>query len=138
MLGMLVLLSCGDLCLINGKIHHYNPFVDSKLGTRNIYANEDLVLWEMTLAPGEESNIHTHKKSYVFYVQEGSQLELFDKDDKKVLSFNCRKDSCFDMRLTDDGTEFVAKHDPTLRFPSCHWVKNVGKSRFKEFLIEHK
>ncbi len=133
----LVLWCCTSVHLVNGKMYQ-NPFLDSKLGSRKIYSNDELVLWEVILSPGETTNLHTHHKNYVFYVQEGSKLDLFDKNDKKIISFDCRKDSFFDMRKTEDGKEFVAKHDPTLRFPSCHWVKNVGKSQFKEFIIEHK
>ena len=133
----LIFSCCDRVCLVYGKTYH-NPFVDSKLGSRKIYSNDELVMWELILPPGEASNLHTHHKNYIFYVQEGSKLDLFDRNDKKIISFDCRKDSFFDMRKTEDGKEFVAKHDPTLRIPSCHWVKNVGNSQFKEFIVEHK
>ena len=36
------------------------------------------------LEPGERTPLHTHKHDYVWYVLEGTTLEVFDRDDKSL------------------------------------------------------
>lgn len=46
------------------------------VGTKLIFENERVKVWEFTLAPGESIGAHTHNHDYFFYPIEASTLEV--------------------------------------------------------------
>ena len=48
----------------------------SEVGTKLVFENDRIKVWEFTLAPGETIGAHTHKHDYFFYPLEGSTLEV--------------------------------------------------------------
>jgi beta-alanine degradation protein BauB len=44
------------------------------VGTKKLFEDERIILWEFALEPGERTACHTHDKDYLFYVLEGSTL----------------------------------------------------------------
>lgn len=48
------------------------------VGTTKLFEDERIILWEFVLEPGGRTACHTHDKAYMFYVLEGSRLEVFD------------------------------------------------------------
>lgn len=45
------------------------------VGTKLVFENERVKVWEMDLAPGEASDRHTHELEYFFYVIEGESID---------------------------------------------------------------
>ena len=95
-------------------------------------------LWEMTLDPNQSSELHTHSKEYSIYVQNGSIVEVYDVDDKLVGVLDAKTGTQIDFLLDKKKKKFVSKQNSSIAIPLTHKAKNVGKSRFRELLIEFK
>jgi hypothetical protein len=51
----------------------------SDVGTRKLFENDRVIVWDFTLEPSERTAVHTHTRDYVFCVLEaGGGEELFD------------------------------------------------------------
>lgn len=50
------------------------------VATTKILENDKMVVWEMTLEPGEATDVHTHTRSYMLYVIEGSTVDTLDTE----------------------------------------------------------
>lgn len=42
------------------------------VGTKKVYENDRVVVWELELDPGEKIPLHTHVLDYMFYVYEAT------------------------------------------------------------------
>jgi hypothetical protein len=107
--------------------------VVGEIATKKLFENEKIAVWEMVLEPGESSGLHTHNNSYLFYVLEGSTGEVTDKDGKSCGSLTMEPG--FTMFFQLQGKELVAGD---FRIPVTHSARNVGKTRFREILVESK
>lgn len=120
--------------VINQQIRKHNE----RIGTRKLMETNKFRLWEMILDPNQSSELHTHLKEYSIFVSEGSKIEVYDVDDNLVGVLDAKSGSQIDFLLDKKKKKFVAKQDSTIAIPLTHKAKNVGKSRFKELLIELK
>jgi mannose-6-phosphate isomerase-like protein (cupin superfamily) len=105
----------------------------SGVGTRVLYENERIILWEFVLAPGEITPVHTHHHDYVFHVVEGSTLEVLDAGGKVLGTFDAPTGAIFPLRL--DGDDLVSELDGS-RVPATHAARNAGTTPYREILIE--
>ena len=105
----------------------------AEIATKKIFENDKFALWEMTLEPGEQTEVHTHTRDYVFYVLEGSTGEVMDKHGDPVGQLEMKAGDTYFFRLI--GQELVAND---FRIPVTHSARNVGKTRFREILVESK
>jgi len=103
------------------------------IATKKLFENDKIAVWEMVLEPGENSGLHTHSHSYVFYVLEGSTGEVKDKDGNSCGSL--QMEPGFTLFFEMQGKELVAGD---FRIPVTHSATNVGKTRFREILVETK
>jgi hypothetical protein len=103
------------------------------IATKKIFENERFALWEMVLEPGERTEVHTHTHDYVFYVLEGSTGEVSDKDGNPVGALEMKAGDSYFFRI--EGRELVSGD---FRIPLTHSARNVGKTRFREILVESK
>src|SRR6266404_1130367 len=101
------------------------------IATKKLFENDKVVVWEMVLEPGESTGVHTHLHDYLFYVIEGSTGEVTDKDGKFLARLEMKTGDTMSFRL--DGDEFVAGD---LRVPATHNAHNVGRTRYREILVE--
>ena len=92
----------------------------SEVGTKLVFENERVKVWEFTLEPGEAIGAHTHHYPYVFYAIEGSTLEV------------TRANGRVDQVTLDGGTVYYREKGDT------HGAKNVGPARYHEVLVELK
>ncbi|HVF86056.1 MAG TPA: cupin domain-containing protein [Pyrinomonadaceae bacterium] len=91
------------------------------VGTKLLYENDRVKVWEFALAPGEMIPMHTHTMDYLFHVYEGSTLEVTFADNSPTRSFD----------LKDGDVRFVGKG-------SRHTARNVGTKPYVEVLVEMK
>jgi beta-alanine degradation protein BauB len=108
----------------------------SEVGTTKIIENDKVILWEFVLEPGESTPVHTHKLDYLFYVLEGTTLEVFDKDNKYLGAFESKTGYTFPLKI--EGDDIVSADDKGLRFPATHSARNAGPTRYREILVETK
>ena len=103
------------------------------IATRKIFENEKFTFWEMVLEPGEQTEVHTHTHDYLFYVLEGSTGEVSDKHGNPVGALEMKAGDSYFFKI--EGQELVSGD---FRIPLTHSARNVGKTRFREILVESK
>lgn len=104
------------------------------VATKKLYENDEIIVWEMVLEPGENSGLHTHSHSYLFHVLEGATCEVMDREGKSCGALSMEPG--FTMFLRLQGQELVASEE--FRIPLTHSARNIGKTRFREILVETK
>lgn len=91
------------------------------IGTRFLFEDERLRVWEIVLEPGEEAPLHTHQLDYVTVVIEGGTV----------------------ARSNADGTVDVFERQPgdimrRREGSDTHSLKNIGTTRFRNVIFELK
>ncbi|HIL80979.1 MAG TPA: hypothetical protein EYG54_06935 [Myxococcales bacterium] len=106
------------------------------VGTRVVFEDDKIKVWEFNLEPGEQTPVHTHTLEYIFYVIDGTTLEVFDADNNPLAPLELSDGDVVPLRL--EGDELVVIGNESLRVPVTHWVRNAGPNRYREILIEKK
>ena len=106
----------------------------AEIATKKLFENDKISVWEMILEPGEAGGIHTHSHSYMFYVLEGATCEVLDKDGNSCGALTMEPG--FTLYFQKQGQQLVAEGD--FKIPLTHSARNIGKTRFREILVESK
>lgn len=93
-----------------------------RVGTKVLFENDRVRVWELVLRPGEESPQHEHACDYVFVHLTRSKIALLEPDkepqtDEEPAGF---------VQYTEVGGGIV------------HSIKNVGDCEHREILVELK
>ena len=91
------------------------------VGTSVIMENDRVKIWEMDLAPGEESAEHRHDLDYILVILEGDKIAGICTDGRDDIYAD----------VTPGLTVFVPKGGTEI-------ARNVGTRRYHEVLIELK
>ena len=89
------------------------------VGTKLIFENERVRVWEFTLQPGESIGAHRHDYDYFFYPIEGGTLEV-------------TRASGVTRATLSAGEVYFRKGGDT------HAAKNIDDHRYHEVLVELK
>ena len=89
------------------------------IGTKLIFENERVRVWEFTLQPGETIETHKHENDYFFYPIEGGTLEVTRPSGVTRATLNA-------------GEVYYRKGGDS------HAAKNVDDHRYHEVLVELK
>ena len=89
------------------------------VGTKLIFENERVRIWEFTLQPGETIDAHKHDHDYFFYPLEGGTLEV-------------TRPTGVTQATLEAGKIYYRKAGDT------HAAKNVDGHRYHEILVELK
>jgi hypothetical protein len=96
-----------------------------RVGTRLLFENDRVRVWDLSLAPGESLEKHVHRLDYVILVESGGLLRSGDATNPK---------SDRDIPFRDDQVEFRqvtgSKVDNRLT--------NIGTKRHRNYVIELK
>ena len=98
---------------------------DDKIGeiaTRVLHEDDRVKIWDMTLAPGESCDLHTHENDYYLIMLQGDRVAGISKDGSQDLVFDLTPGT-HTFRIDKGMTE---------------WAVNLGKEPFYEILIELK
>jgi len=106
------------------------------VGSKVVFEDDRVKIWEFHLAPGEQTPVHTHELDYVFYVIDGSTLEVFDAEGQFVMPLEFANGDVLPLRL--EGDELVVVGNEALRVPATHSARNAGEALYREVLIETK
>lgn len=106
------------------------------VGSKKIFENDRIIIWEFVLEPGETTPRHTHEHDYVWYVLEGSRLETFDENGRSIGAFDSSTGATFAFECV--GSDLVSTDEKGLRGPATHSARNAGASRYREILVEMK
>jgi beta-alanine degradation protein BauB len=96
-----------------------------RVGTRLLFENDRVRVWDLSVAPGESLEKHAHRLDYLIIVESGGLIRFDDPDDPSDVH---------DVQYEDDQVVFrevtEAKIDNRLT--------NVGQKRHRNFVIELK
>lgn len=104
------------------------------VATTKLFENDDVIVWDFRLAPGESTGVHTHTLPYFFRVLVGSTLEVFDGDGASLGEIEFVTGAVHSLSL--DGDELVPARGP--RVAATHSATNVGDADYHEILVELK
>ncbi len=99
--------------------------VREQVGTRLLFENERVRVWDLALAPGESLEKHIHRLDFCFIVVQGGALRHADPD-------NPANDH--DVQYHDDQVVFINAHGGTVH----HRLLNVGDTPYRNYIIELK
>lgn len=91
----------------------------AEVGTKLVFENERVRVWEFTLQPGEAIAEHRHAHDYFFYPLEGGTLEV-------------TRSSGVTRATLDAGKVYYRKGGDS------HAARNVNDTRYHEILVELK
>lgn len=94
------------------------------VGSLVLFEDENLKIWELTLEPGEASDLHTHEHEYYLVIDSGD-----------LVAGVCPKGAPIDFFVG-----IIPPEGNTVRVPkgNTEWAYNVGEKRYHEILIELK
>lgn len=93
-----------------------------KVGTKLLFENDRVRVWEMVLQPGEASTYHEHTNDYLFVYMTHSRLEVIRHGKKP--------------ETDEQSPGFVEYRDVGSGID--HQVRNVGDGEHREILVEIK
>ena len=99
----------------------------SNVGTRLLFENERVRVWDLALEPGEWLEKHAHRDDFLFIVTDGGSLRHVDPSDSandRAVEYD--KDLVV-YRGVDEGEEIVH-----------HRLVNVGDGFYRNLVIEIK
>jgi hypothetical protein len=108
---------------------------DGEVGTSIIYENNEVRIWNFTLAPGQSTSMHRHEYDYYFVAIKPSQLEVFGEDGSRLFDFTAT--GTFGFTIDGDYLQPVNKTLPW-PVPRIHSAKNIGTYEYHEILFELK
>ena len=103
------------------------------IATKKLFENQEFVVWEMVLEPGQSNGTHTHSRGFYLCVVEGGSVEVTDAQGNSLGRYDVS--SGFTRFMRFDGDALVAD---AVRLPLTHDTRNVGSARYREILIEIK
>ena len=93
--------------------------MNGDVGTKLIFENDRVKVWEFTLQPGEAVGAHTHHHDYLILPIESSMVEVTRGERTEVSEYR--------RRISDLPAE-----------GETHNAKNVGSGRYHQLIVELK
>jgi hypothetical protein len=96
-----------------------------EVGTKVLFENERVRVWDLALAPGESLAKHIHRTDYFFIVESGGLIRFADPDNPADFH---------DVQFNDDQVTFV----PVTEGKVDNRLTNIGEKRHRNYVIELK
>ena len=96
------------------------------IATRLLMENDRVKIWEMDLAPGEESAVHEHTMDYILVLLEGDRIAGVPEPDSAGL-YN----EYIEAEVEPGNYYYIEKG-------GIETARNIGKKRYREIAIELK
>ena len=94
------------------------------VGTKLLFENERVRVWDLRLAPGESLPAHVHRLDFCFIVVQGGALRHVPLDEARSE----------DVRYVDDQVVFLEAGDGLVH----ERLVNVGDASYRNFVVELK
>ena len=96
-----------------------------EVGTKVLFENERVRVWDLALAPGESLAKHIHRADYFFIVESGGLIRFADPDDPADFH---------DVQFQDDQVTFIEVPEGKVD----NRLTNIGEKRHRNYVIELK
>ncbi|HEX3655129.1 MAG TPA: hypothetical protein VHV55_04960 [Pirellulales bacterium] len=101
-----------------------NKTPSGEVGSKLLFENERVRVWDLTLAPGESTGVHAHHCDYFYVVIGDGELEALNADGS-LLHRGPMEDGEVHYRGIDDD-------------PAVHEAVNVGQKPWRNIVVELK
>lgn len=108
------------------------------VGTEKIFENDRIIMWNFTLQPGEESPLHTHEHSYMWYTISGAPLQVFDEHGNDLGTLDVPTGAVYSLKLDNGFIEVLSEWGKGVRVPAKHKARNAGTTPYREVMVEYK
>lgn len=108
------------------------------VGSEKLFENDKIIVWNFELKPGEQTPIHTHEHSYMWYSIQGTNLQVFDEDGKDLGTLEVPTGSVYSLKVENGTIEVMSNVGKGVKIPAKHSAKNVGTTHYREILVEYK
>jgi mannose-6-phosphate isomerase-like protein (cupin superfamily) len=96
------------------------------MGDRIVFENDRVRIWEITIPPGADSNIHRHDLDYVLVILGGDRVAAAQEDDTESTL-----PPYFEADVVPGQAVFVERG-------GVETARNVGREPYSEIIIELK
>ena len=96
------------------------------MGDRVVFENDRVRVWELTLAPGTDSNVHQHDLDYILVILGGDRVAAQQEPDT-----GSTFPEYFEADVTPGSVVFVERG-------GIETARNIGSEPYHEFIIELK
>ena len=96
-----------------------------QVGTRLMFENEQVRVWDLALAPGESLNKHIHRHDYFFVVVSGGLIRFADPDNPA---------DSYDVQFVDDQVTFRTVGEGKVD----NRLTNIGTKPHRNYVVELK
>jgi len=107
----------------------------AEIATKLVHEDDKVRVWELFLEPGETIERHTHVLDYLFYVFEGSTIQVFDAEGKPPAVLEPKAGDVLAFKVVGDQLVPAGGGEP---IPATHSATNIGDKRYREVLVETK
>ena len=97
-----------------------------QVGTRVMFENDRVRVWDLALAPGESLEKHIHRHDFFFLVAKGGRLRISDPDNPAAYR---------DVEYQDDQITFLEVGEEG-QVHNRH--TNIGDAPYRNYVIELK
>lgn len=97
----------------------------TQVGTRLLFENDRVRVWDLALAPGEWLESHLHREDFFFIVAAGGHLRHADPNNPA---------DAHEVRYEDGQVVFIEAPEEILH----HRLTNIGTKPYRNFVIELK
>lgn len=108
------------------------------VGNEKLFENDKVIVWNFELAPGEETPVHTHERSYMWYAVQGAPLQIYDEQGNDLGIFDVPTGGVFSLKCENGVLEVLSDIGKGATVPVTHKAKNVGSTPYRELLVEYK
>jgi len=108
------------------------------VGSHKVFENDKVIVWNFTLEPGEETPMHTHEHSYMWYSIAGARLQVFDEDGNDLGTLEVPTGAVYSLKLDNGYLEVLSEPGKGARVPAKHKAKNLSSTAYREVLVEYK
>jgi hypothetical protein len=109
--------------------------IDGYVGSKIIFEDESVRIWNFTLAPGEMTSMHRHDCDYHFVAVTPTELEVWVENGDRAFSF--RAEGTLGFKVVGDELIQTASEKPIVA-PRTHAARNIGTAVYYELLFESK
>lgn len=97
-----------------------------QVGTRLLFENERVRVWDLALAPGEWLETHVHREDFLFVVAQGGHLRHADPDNPA---------DSHEVRYEDGQVVFIEVESAGVVH---NRLTNIGDAPYRNFVVEIK
>ena len=110
----------------------------AEVGSEKVFENDKVIVWNFELAPGEETPVHTHEHSYMWYTISGASLQVSDENGNDLGTLDVPTGATYSLKLDNGELEVLSEPGKGMRVPARHKARNGGTTPYREVLVEYK